>query len=188
MEYPLNTLGLSHQFIAARVKEGDLCIDATCGRGRDTLFLSRLVGEAGRVLAFDIQKEAGESTKARLAENGGTNARVVLDSHANMDSYAEKEIAAAVMFNFGERPGGDHKVFSKPETSIEAIRKAMEIIRPGGVISICIYYGKETGTAERDALLPFLETPDPQKFTVITSRFANRKGEVPIPVFILKEN
>ena len=188
MDFPLNTLGLSHQFIAARVREGDFCIDATCGRGRDTLFLCRLCGETGRVLAFDIQEEAVESTRRLLEENGCRNAEVILDSHSNVDRYAEKGKVRAVMFNFGWLPGGDHRIFSRPETSMEAIRKALDLLSPGGVISICIYYGKETGTAERDALLPFLETLDPQIYTVITARFSNRRGEVPIPVFILKEN
>ena len=42
-------------FISEHVKEGDLCIDATMGNGNDTLLLSRLCGEKGHVLAFDIQ-------------------------------------------------------------------------------------------------------------------------------------
>ena len=188
MNDSLNTLALSHQFIAARVRKGDVCIDATCGRGRDTLFLARLCGETGRVIAFDIQKEAVESTLKLLKENGIRNADVRLDSHSHMDRCAEKETVSAIMFNFGWLPGGDHSIFSKPDTSIEAIKKGLELLKPGGVMSLCIYYGKETGTAEKDALLPFLKTIDPEIYTVITAEFSNRKGEVPIPVFILKEN
>ena len=45
-------------FISEHVKEGDLCIDATMGNGNDTLLLSRLCGEKGHVLAFDIQEMA----------------------------------------------------------------------------------------------------------------------------------
>lgn len=45
-------------FITEHVKEGDLCIDATMGNGNDTLLLSRLCGEKGHVLAFDIQELA----------------------------------------------------------------------------------------------------------------------------------
>ena len=47
-KFPLNALGLSHQFMAAHVREGAVCIDATAGKGRDTLFLCRLVGDSGR--------------------------------------------------------------------------------------------------------------------------------------------
>ena len=58
MLFHQNALGLSHKFISEHVKSGDVCIDATAGRGRDTLFLCELVGEEGKVFAFDIQEEA----------------------------------------------------------------------------------------------------------------------------------
>jgi len=50
-------------FITEHVKEGDLCIDATMGNGNDTLLLSRLCGEKGHVLAFDIQELALAHTR-----------------------------------------------------------------------------------------------------------------------------
>lgn len=53
-------------FISEHVKEGDLCIDATMGNGNDTLLLSRLCGEKGHVLAFDIQEIALANTRERL--------------------------------------------------------------------------------------------------------------------------
>ena len=68
--YPLNALGLSHQFMAAHIRPGDFCIDATAGRGRDTLFLCSLVGETGRVLAMDIQEAAVAETRELLAREG----------------------------------------------------------------------------------------------------------------------
>ena len=66
----LNTLGIAHQFLAARVPEGGLCIDGTMGRGKDTAFLCQLVGPEGKVIAFDIQEEALASTDALLREKG----------------------------------------------------------------------------------------------------------------------
>ena len=41
----LNTLGIAHKIIAEHVQPGDLCIDATAGRGHDTAFLCELVGK-----------------------------------------------------------------------------------------------------------------------------------------------
>ena len=66
----LNTLGIAHKIIAEHVQPGDLCIDATAGRGHDTAFLCELVGKEGKVLAFDIQQAAVDSTRALLAEKG----------------------------------------------------------------------------------------------------------------------
>ena len=48
-----NALSLSHRFLAEHVRPGDLCIDATAGRGYDTAYLAGLTGETGRVLAFE---------------------------------------------------------------------------------------------------------------------------------------
>ena len=65
-----NTLALVHDFLARSVRPGDLCVDATAGRGRDTALLCRLTGKAGRVLAFDIQEEAIRQTRALLEAEG----------------------------------------------------------------------------------------------------------------------
>ena len=188
MEYPLNALGLSHKFIAEHVVPGARCIDATAGRGRDTLFLAGLVGKEGEVLAFDVQPEAIESTGRLLAENGIQNAHVFLDSHEHLDRYAAPESVDAIMFNLGWLPSGDHAIFSHGATSSVAISKGLELLKPGGVMSVCIYYGKETGYEERDTLLAFLKTVDPTRFTVVLNDFLNRKGEPPIAVFLWKEN
>ena len=188
MPSTLNTLALAHRFLEEQVKPGAFCIDATAGRGRDTAFLCSLVGPEGRVLAFDIQQEAVDSTRALLAERGyGSVAQVVRDSHSNMERYAAAGSVDAVVFNFGWLPGGDHRIFTTPATSIPAIQAALRLLRPGGVCCLCIYYGGASGYQERDALLPFLETLDSDRYTVIVSRFVNRPGDPPIPVFIHKD-
>ena len=183
----LNALGFSHRFMEQHICPGDLCIDGTAGRGRDTLFLAKLVGASGRVIAFDIQEEAINSTRSLLSENAVTWANVYQDSHDNMDRYAKPESVSGIMFNFGWLPGGDHRVFSHGETSVEAIRKALDLLRPGGVMSICIYYGKETGYEEKNAILSFLKTVDAQRFTVVLCDFVNRSGEPPMIALIWKE-
>ena len=97
-----------HHFMENHVKEGDLCIDATAGNGNDTLFLCELVGECGRVLAFDIQKEAVENTKKRILEHQmEKRADVFLESHTKMQKYAKEETVDCIVFNFGYLPGGD---------------------------------------------------------------------------------
>ena len=100
-----NTLGLVHEFLRRHVKEGDFCIDATAGRGRDTALLCRLTGERGTVLAFDIQREAVEETRALLEREGLSHiARVVLDSHAHMERYAQPENSRLNSFRDTRRP------------------------------------------------------------------------------------
>ena len=188
MDFPLNSLGITHKFMAERIKKGSVCIDATAGKGRDTVFLCSLVGETGKVTAFDIQQSAVLQTKELIMQKGyGNIAEVFYDSHENMGNYFAKETVDAIMFNLGWLPGGDHNIFSKPTSTIKAINTGLELLKPGGVMSVCIYHGKETGTAEKDALLPFFKTIDNLKYTVIKLDFTNRTGEIPIPVLIIKE-
>ena len=58
---------------------------------------------------------------------------------------------------------------------------------PGGLMSLCIYSGGDTGFEEKDALLSFVINLDPKKYLVILSEYANRAGNPPISVFIFKE-
>jgi ubiquinone/menaquinone biosynthesis C-methylase UbiE len=58
-----NALETSREYVKKAAKQGDAAVDATAGRGRDTLFLSKPVGSEGRVYAFDIQRQAIETTK-----------------------------------------------------------------------------------------------------------------------------
>ena len=182
-----SALEIIHKILREHIKPGDICIDATAGRGRDTLFLAGLVGESGKVTAFDIQEAAVESTRALLKENGMDSRAVInLDSHANMANYADPGTVSAITFNFGWLPGGDHNVFTHSESSIAAIKAGLPLLRDGGIMTLIIYYGRETGFAERDALLDFLPTIDSDIYTVVEMPFVNRTNCPPIPIVILK--
>lgn len=183
-----NTLGLAHAFLEEFVPPGGFVIDATAGRGRDTAFLCRLVGEKGRVLAFDIQQEAVDSTLALLKqEELLSQAQVVCDSHAHMDRYASPETVDAVVFNLGYLPGGSHKIQTQAASTQEAVIQGLKLLRPGGVMVVCIYYGGDSGFEEKDAMLEFFQTLDSKRYTVLVTEFANRPNCPPIPVFIRKE-
>lgn len=186
--YPLNTVGMAHAFMAAHIRPGAFCIDATAGKGRDTVFLCGLVGEQGRVLALDIQPAAVAQTQALLeAEGLSHRAQVETLCHSRMGELAAPESVDGIMFNFGWLPGGDHRVFSTAQTSVAAVETALSLLRPGGVMSLSLYYGRDNGTAERDAILAYLKGIDHRRYTVLQGDFLNRQGDVPIPVFIWKE-
>ena len=59
-----------HEIMRSQAPEGGFYIDATMGKGKDTLFFCRLAGESGHVLAFDIQQEALRLTGRLLEEHG----------------------------------------------------------------------------------------------------------------------
>lgn len=183
-----NALGVSHRFIKRYLPEGGFAIDATAGNGGDTLMLCETVGHTGRVLALDIQQQAIENTQKLLEEKGfAPISQVVRDSHTNLDRYAAPESADCVVFNFGWLPGGDHNIFTQKESSLAAIEKGLTCLKPGGIMSLCIYYGRNNGYEERDAILEYVRKLDHRAYTVLVVDFANRINDPPIPVFIIKE-
>ena len=174
-------------FIREQVQAGDLCIDATAGNGNDTLLLCELVGEKGKVFAFDIQQVAVDNTKKRLAEVGFLErAEVLLESHTNMARYVEEGTVNCIVFNFGYLPGGDHSLATQKETSLQAIYEGLRLLKKGGMMSLCIYSGGDSGFEERDAILDELQELDGKQYLVIVSRYHNRPNNPPIPVLIIK--
>ena len=182
-----SALDIISKIIREHVKEGDLCIDATAGRGNDTAMLCELVGETGHVIAFDIQEDAVRSTEALLRERHlDARAEVHRVSHSEMGQYAEKGTVSCITFNFGWLPKGDHNIFTKKETSIPAIEAGLELLKEDGIMTLILYYGRETGFEEKDALLEFLPTIDSSLYTVVEMPFVNRSNCPPIPIVILK--
>lgn len=181
----MNALTLVHSIIKAHVKDGDVCIDATAGRGFDTAFLCECVGGEGKVISFDIQQEAIDSTRKLLCERG-LNAMLHLASHADMDKYVEEESVSCITFNLGYLPKGDHSVFTHFESTKIAIEKGLKLLKKGGLMCVSVYYGGDSGYEEKDALLPYLQDIDSDKYQVLATFFYNWKKDPPIPIFIIK--
>ena len=165
---------LVQDFLAARLVDPRLCIDATCGNGGDTAFLCRLVGEGGRVLGFDIQPEAIASTRQNLARKG-LAAELHCDSHANLLQYVQPGTVDAVMFNFGWLPGADHGVFSHAQSSIPALEAAL------------LYSGKVIGSDEKTEILQWMRSRPLKQCTALVCGFANWADTAPLPCFLLKK-
>ena len=182
----LTAVKLVQDFLAARLADPRLCIDATCGNGGDTAFLCRLVGEGGRVLGFDIQPEAIASTRQNLARKG-LAAELHCDSHANLLQYVQPGTADAVIFNFGWLPGADHGVFSHAQSSIPALEAALEALRPGGVLSAILYSGKVIGSDEKTEILQWMRSRPLKQCTALVCGFANWADTAPLPCFLLKK-
>ena len=182
----LTAVKFVQDFLAARLADPRLCIDATCGNGGDTAFLCRLVGEGGRVLGFDIQPEAIASTRQNLARKG-LAAELHCDSHANLLQYVQPGTVDAVMFNFGWLPGADHGVFSHAQSSIPALEAALEALRPGGVLSAILYSGKVIGSDEKTEILQWMRSRPLKQCTALVCGFANWADTAPLPCFLLKK-
>ena len=85
-----------HHFLEDHVQPGDICIDATMGNGNDTALLSKLAGEHGKVIAFDIQQMALDNTKERLVRDCcPENYELVLDF--NLRKFLETWLEVQLM-------------------------------------------------------------------------------------------
>lgn len=180
--------GWCARFIREQIQPGDICIDATMGNGNDTLLLSSLCGKDGHVFAFDIQEAALINTRKRLIEaDTPQNYTLLLESHTSMDHYVGPGTVSCVTFNLGYLPGGDHTKATHADTSIAALSKSLDLLKKGGLISLCIYSGGDSGFEERDAVLAWLKELNSHKYLVIRSDYYNRPNNPPIPVLIIRQ-
>jgi FkbM family methyltransferase len=65
------------ELVSRLVRQGDTCLDAGSHVGYYTCLLARLVGETGRVYAFDANPQACETANRNLVINGLTWAEVI---------------------------------------------------------------------------------------------------------------
>ena len=162
--------GLHKHFILEHLGEGDVAVDFTMGNGNDTLFLSRTVGERGRVYAFDIQEEALISTRAHLvAEGAPENYTLICASHHLVKDYVKEPIKCG-MFNLGYLPrSGKKAVTTLRETTMPAVEAALELLGEDGVLLIAIYPGHEEGRLEGEMLREYFSGLS--RFKVCCSEF-----------------
>lgn len=170
----VDLLELQKRFILAHLRPGDVAVDCTMGNGNDTAFLSQTVGETGRVYAFDIQEAALESTRAHLAELGcPENYTLIHASHHRILEFV-KENPKAVMFNLGYLPGsGKKQVTTMRETTMEAVRGAVELLDHDGILLVAIYPGHEEGRLEGEMLGEYFATLDRHKICCSCFKIVN---------------
>jgi predicted methyltransferase len=151
---------LAHDVIAGHVHAGDIVIDATMGNGYDTLFLAQLVGETGRVYAFDVQQQAIDQTRARLGMfEAAKQVTLINGNHADMLALLPAKIAgsvAAVVFNLGYLPGGEKSLTTTAGSTLNALDASFALVRPGGIISLLVYVGHTGGEKENKTILDWL--------------------------------
>jgi SAM-dependent methyltransferase len=199
--------------VRAKVREGDVVVDATCGNGNDTLFLAQLVGPRGRVVGCDVQPAALAATAARLAQaddasgaagaasEGGTATKgaasaasiaerctLHLASHSELAALVPPEAhgtVAAAMFNLGYLPGSDEAVITTANTTLPALEQALALLRPDGLLSVLVYPGHPGGEVEAQAVDSWAAGLPTDSAQAVTYRPTNRPT-APYGIFISK--
>lgn len=196
---------LCREYIDEFRKEGGelTAVDATCGNGHDTLWLAKL---CDRVYAFDIQSEAIEATAQLLGESNisfcrraadegeaGSEKQVsqvsvelICDSHENMKKYVSKQ-AAVIVFNLGYLPGADKTVTTTADSTIEALEKALDLLRINGLLCVSVYWGHNEGKAERTAVLEWAEELDSRAYHCVHTDMLNQPNCPPEILLVTKK-
>ena len=174
-------------FLEKIIEKGDVVIDATMGNGYDTVYLGNLVGENGKVYAFDVQEEALVSTKKKvIRDNMEDRVELILDGHENLDKYV-KENVSCVVFNLGYLPRAKHIVITKPDTTLQAIKKSLDLLKPNGIISIAAYIGHEGGLDEKNYICEYLNSLDQNYYNVLHMEFTNQINNPPQLILVEKK-
>ena len=182
----------SARFWAAELVESALypgarAVDATMGNGHDALWLCRLVGERGRVYAFDVQPEAVERTRA-LLEREGVAERAILHcmGHEHMAEVVTEPVDA-IVFNLGWLPGFEHGITTRVETTLRAVDAALSILAPEGLLTVCVYPGHAEGMRELEALTEWAKALDDRKFDAVSRGYENIRLRPPRLFMVAKK-
>ena len=158
---PIRVTERAQKLATEALRPGDIAVDGTAGKGRDTACLAQAVGPSGHVHSFDIQPEAIASTH-NLLEVAGLLDRVTLHlrSHAELTDVltpAQHGKLGVAIFNLGYLPGGDASIITQPSSTNHALRAAFDHLRPGGRLICVAYTGHPGGPEESDIVLKFAE-------------------------------
>lgn len=174
----MKTTILCHNLLLPYIKENQICIDATCGNGNDTLFLCRALKNTGCVLAFDIQNDAINNTKEILDRNSYTNYKLFNQCHTKIkDVLIDQGIDKAnlIMFNLGFLPGGEKSITTETDKTMEAIKQAIELLEPNGILSVMVYPGHFEGSIESSTLDQYMDNLTDENLSIF--RLSNLKSK-----------
>lgn len=174
-------LAFNHHLLATHLKPRDCVIDATIGNGHDSLFLKQHIGREGHLYGFDIQEQAITQTTNRLKKADCLhNVTLIQAGHEQMQAHiSANETISAIVFNLGYLPSADKSIITTPDTTIAALEQSLQLIKPGGIVTVMIYYGHDGGQAEKETVLSFFQALDQQAFSVICYRPLNQVNQPP---------
>lgn len=181
-----NIQGLLRSILSSVIQPGDVACDLTAGLGRDTLFLAQEVGESGIVHAFDIQEIALQETR-KLLTTHGLEKRVLLHqrSHGEVKEIVQEPIRVA-MFNLGYLPGHDQEIITQGPSTLAALEGVLELLLPGGVISLTLYRGHQGGHEETLMVEEYLSSLNKRKYSVLRGEYINQSKEAPYWIVVQK--
>lgn len=127
----------------------------------------------------DFSSEIKTVTKSISSSNNDPSVLLIHDSHEKIGtlfSILSNNAPSVIMYNLGYLPGGDHSIVTKAETTLNAIRASLDVIKENGIISIVTYPGHEEGAREKQLINKLLSYLPPDRFEVLTIDQTNRSN------------
>lgn len=171
-------LALSKIYWKNLLKSDDNVIDATCGRGKDSLFLAKIL-KKGKLFCFDIQKEAIDSSYLLLKRENIDLKRIYFynQSHVYFSKIPDK--IKLIVYNLGYLPGGKKFITTERSTTLKSIKNSLSLVERKGAVSITCYPKHQAGEKETLAILGYLRSVARDYFITI------HRGKSPLsPLFI----
>lgn len=181
-------VNIAQGFTGEILVPGDTAVDATAGNGNDTVFLARAVGKRGIVYAFDVQQDALDKTYSRLqAENLTSQVKLIHQGHESMKDYLSAASCRGIMFNLGYLPGGDKSIKTNPQTTLLAVKQALDLLLPGGRLAVVVYRGHPGAAEESDMVDNYISTLAAHGFWTARMTFPNRDPASPYLIMVQKK-
>lgn len=180
----------AHALLSEVLRPGGLAVDLTAGNGRDTHFLFRMVGEQGRVLAFDLQEEALHATASLLEQQGARvlpgslkagepyaepGIYLVNDCHSRLSSYLQEPVPAMIAA-LGCLPDCDTPFASASPSTLSALRSALELLLPGGRLAVICYVDSSGRATEAEKVEQLFAGLPPEYWDVLHLSVPNRQA------------
>lgn len=155
----------AHAFLEPVIHSQAVCIDATLGRGRDTLFFLKL--NPRQIHCFEVQENL-----VRAFENQIVDSRIILHltSHALLKETLSDDVsqADAVVFNFGYDPYTLQGICTQADSSLSAVLQAADLLRKKGRMAL-IFYPHEEGKKEASLILEALKKREDLELMAVSS-------------------
>lgn len=173
-------IDLAHHYWSLLLEVGDSVIDATCGNGHDTLFLARhcLAKDRGQLISLDIQTKALNQAKellfSEVSEEILSHIHFLNQCHSVFPISLLESPVKLIVYNLGYLPKGEKSLTTMVDTTLLSIQSAMQLIAPGGAISITCYPGHEEGKKEQEEIIKLMQNLNLKDWNCCLHQWINR--------------
>lgn len=177
-------LELARHFLQSAISPGDTVVDATLGNGYDCQMLAECVGDSGRVIGFDVQQQAIDSTRERLGPLA-KQCELILAGHETLADHCPQGLSA-VVFNLGYLPGADKAMTTQAAKTLCALAAAVQLLRQGGLLSVMCYIGHPGGMEEGRAVREWASLLPRSDWRVFHYQAVNAPNDPPFLIIVEK--